>query len=217
MTLKEKKQTMQKIVEALAKAYPDASCSLTYQTPFQLLVATRLSAQCTDARVNLVTPALFAALPTPQAFANATPEQVEALIKTCGLYRTKARDLVQLGQALCKEYHGEVPNSLEKLIALPGIGRKTANLILGDVFGRPAVVADTHFIRLSNRFGMVKTKDPKKVEEAMRRLLPPEESALFCHRTVRHGRAVCTARAPKCQGCCLQGLCARVGVEKKDG
>lgn len=214
MTQTQKKQTMLKIVDALAAAYPNARCSLEYETPFQLLVATRLSAQCTDARVNLITPALFAALPTPKDFANATVAEVENLIKTCGLYHTKARDLVKLGQVLCSEFEGEVPNSLEQLITLPGIGRKTANLIMGDVYGQPAVVADTHFIRLSNRFGMVNSKDPKKVESAMRALLPPKDSALFCHRTVLHGRAVCTARAPKCQNCCLQGLCAAVGVNK---
>ena len=214
MTQTQKKQAMLKIVDALAAAYPNARCSLEYETPFQLLVATRLSAQCTDAIVNLVTPALFAALPTPKDFANATVAEVENLIKTCGLYHTKARDLVKLGQVLCSEFDGEVPNSLEQLITLPGIGRKTANLIMGDVYGQPAVVADTHFIRLCNRFGMVNSKDPKKVESAMRALLPPKDSALFCHRTVLHGRAVCTARAPKCQSCCLQGLCAAVGVKK---
>lgn len=209
MTKTQKKQTMQQIVALLEAEYPGAKCSLEYDTPFQLLVATRLSAQCTDARVNLVTPALFQALPNPEAFANASIEQVEELIKTCGLYHTKARDLIKLGQVLCSEYGGQVPDTLEKLITLPGIGRKTANLMMGDVYGKPAVVTDTHFIRLCNRFGMVNTKDPKKVEDAMRLLLPPEKSAEFCHRTVIHGRAVCTARSPKCEICCLNGICAK--------
>lgn len=209
MTIKEKKERAKKIVALMEGEYPDAACSLEAKDAFQLLVATRLSAQCTDARVNLITPALFAALPTPKAFADASIEQVEELIKTCGLYHTKARDLVALGKTLCEQYDGRVPETMEELTALPGIGRKTANLIMGDVYHQPAVVTDTHFIRLCNRMGFVNTKDPRKVEDAMRKVLPPEKSSDFCHRTVLHGRAVCTARNPKCEQCCLQAECAK--------
>lgn len=212
MTQTQRREKAQKIVDLLAAAYPEAHCSLTYSSPFQLLVATRLSAQCTDARVNTVTPALFAAFPTPEAFANAKQEEVEALIKTCGLFHTKARDLIRLGKALTENFGGKVPATLEELVSLPGIGRKTANLIMGDIYGQPAVVADTHFIRLCNRFGFLNSKDPKKAEDTMRKLLPPQESSDFCHRTVLHGRAVCTARNPKCDSCCLNKVCAKVGL-----
>lgn len=209
MTLKEKKERINIIVELMEKEYPDAVCSLVADDPFHLLVATRLSAQCTDARVNLITPALFDALPTPEAFANATIEQVEELIKSCGLYHSKARDLVALGKMLVEKYDSKVPDTMEELTSLPGIGRKTANLILGDVYGKPAVVTDTHFIRLCNRMGFVKTKDPRKVEDAMRKILPPDKSNDFCHRSVLHGRAVCSARSPKCENCCIKDICEK--------
>ena len=209
MTLKEKKERINIIVELMEKEYPDAVCSLVADDPFHLLVATRLSAQCTDARVNMITPALFDALPTPEAFANATIEQVEELIKSCGLYHSKARDLVALGKMLVEKYDSKVPDTMEELTSLPGIGRKTANLILGDVYGKPAVVTDTHFIRLCNRMGFVKTKDPRKVEDAMRKILPPDKSNDFCHRSVLHGRAVCSARAPKCENCCIKDICEK--------
>lgn len=209
MTIKEKKAKIDNIVALFEKEYPNAKCSLEAKTPFQLLVATRLSAQCTDARVNMITPALFSELPTPKDFANAPIEKVEELIKTCGLYHTKARDLVALGKALCDEYDSEVPDTMEALTSLPGIGRKTANLILGDVYGKPAVVTDTHFIRLCNRMGFVKTKEPRKVEDAMRKILPPEKSSDFCHRAVLHGRSVCTARSPKCEACCIKNECEK--------
>ena len=209
MTLKDKKEKIEKIVDLMEKEYPDATCSLNAKDPFQLLVATRLSAQCTDARVNIITPALFDALPTPEAFANATICQVEELIKSCGLYHSKAKDLVALGKVLTEKFDSKVPNTMEELTSLPGIGRKTANLILGDVYGKPAVVTDTHFIRLCNRMGFVKTKEPKKVEDAMRKILPPEKSSDFCHRSVLHGRAVCTARSPKCDICCIKDICEK--------
>lgn len=210
LTEKQKKENLLKIIELLEKEYPEAECSLQYDDPFHLLVATRLAAQCTDARVNLVTPALFKALPTPEAFSEATVEQVKELIKTCGLYHTKARDLVSLGKALCENFGGEVPATIEELTSLPGIGRKTANLVMGDVYNTPgAVVTDTHFIRLMNRMGFVNFKEPKKVEESMRRLLPPEKSSDFCHRIVLHGRALCTARNPKCESCTLKEACAK--------
>lgn len=209
MTVKEKKEKLNKIIELLEIEYPNAICSLVADNPFHLLVATRLSAQCTDARVNLITPALFAKFPTPQAFADATIEQVEDLIKSCGLYHSKAKDLVALGKVLVEKFDSNVPDTMEELTSLPGIGRKTANLILGDVFGKPAVVTDTHFIRLCNRMGFVNTKEPRKVEDAMRKLLPPEKSNDFCHRSVLHGRAICTARSPKCESCAIKDLCTK--------
>lgn len=209
MTLKDKKEKINIIIELLEKEYPEAKCSLIADTPFQLLVATRLSAQCTDARVNLITPELFKCLPTPESFANATIEQVEKLIKSCGLYHSKAKDLVALGKVLVEKYQSEVPSTMEELTSLPGIGRKTANLILGDVYGKPAVVTDTHFIRICNRMGFVNTKEPKKVEDAMRKILPPEKSNDFCHRSVLHGRALCTARSPKCDLCPIKDICAK--------
>jgi endonuclease-3 len=210
MTQKEKKINLLKIIELLEKEYPTAECSLNYEDPFHLLVATRLAAQCTDARVNMVAPALFKAFPTPEAFSKATVEEVEGYIKSCGLFHSKARDLVRLGKVLTQEFNSVVPNNMKDLTSLPGIGRKTANLILGDVFGLDgAVVTDTHFIRLCNRMGFVNFKEPKKVEDAMRKLLPPKKSNDFCHRTVMHGRAVCTARIPKCDICILKDICAK--------
>ena len=195
-------------VNALKKEYPEALCSLVADDPFRLLVATRLSAQCTDARVNLVTPALFAEYGTPEAMAAADVERVEELIRSCGFYRTKARDLIAMAQMLVSELGGVVPDSIEALTALPGVGRKTANLICGDVYGTEGVVvADTHLIRITNLLGLVHTKDPYKVELALRELLPGAESNDFCHRCVLHGRAVCIARRPQCAGCCLQSVC----------
>lgn len=211
-TQKEKKERAARAVELFEQAYPGAQCSLVYTDPFQLLIATRLSAQCTDARVNLVTPALFARFPDAAAFAAATPEEVEPYIKSCGLYQTKARDLVGIGKGITERFGGRVPDTIEELTTLPGVGRKTANLICGDIYGKPAVVTDTHFIRLCNRMGFVKTTDPRKVETAMRAILPPEKSSDFCHRAVMHGRAVCTARAAHCENCCLAPVC-----DKKTG
>ncbi len=199
-----------KAVELFKSEYPDAFCSLEYSDAFQLLIATRLSAQCTDARVNMVTPALFARFPDAKAFANAPLSEVEDLIKTCGLYKTKARDLIGIGKGIVERFLGVVPDNIEDLTSLPGVGRKTANLVCGDVYGKPAVVADTHFIRLSNRLGFVKTTDPLKVENEMRKILPPEESNNFCHRAVIHGRAVCTARKAFCEKCCLESVCKKV-------
>ena len=203
------KQRAAQAVALLKKDYPDAICSLDYSDPFHLLVATRLAAQCTDARVNMVTPALFAKFPAPGDFAAAEISDVEELIKTCGLYKTKAKDLVALGKKLTEDFGGKVPDTMEELISLPGIGRKTANLILGDVYGKPAVVTDTHFIRICNRLGFVDTKQPEKVEKAMRELLDPAESNNFCHRTVLHGREICTARKPYCEKCSLNEICKK--------
>ena len=196
-------------IEALKQKYPEAKCSLNADTPFQLLVATRLSAQCTDARVNIVTPELFKKLPTPKAFANAEIGEIEELIKSCGLYKTKARDLKNLGVVLTEEYGGELPKTLEELIKLPGIGRKTANLICGDVYGLPAVVADTHCIRITGRLGLTDSTDPKKVEMDLKKLLPPDESNDFCHRIVLFGRDTCKAPNPKCDECCMNDFCPK--------
>ncbi len=206
-TLKEKREKAAKAVLFFEKEYPDAKCSLESKNALQLLVATRLSAQCTDARVNIVTPALFDRFPTAEAFAKGPLEEIETLIKTCGLYKTKARDLMGIGKMLCENYGGKVPDTIEELTKLPGVGRKTANLVCGDVYGKPAVVADTHFIRLCNRMGFVKTRDPLKVENEMRKILAPEKSNEFCHRTVLHGRKICTARKANCENCCLNSVC----------
>ena len=202
-----KKERVIKAVEALEKLYPDAICSLNYTDAFQLLIATRLSAQCTDARVNMVTPALFAAYPDAASMANAPIESVEELIKTCGLYKTKAKDLVGIGQMIMTDFDGVVPDTIEQLTKLPGVGRKTANLVCGDVYGKPAVVTDTHFIRLCNRLGFVKTTNPLQVEKAMRKLLPPDKSNDFCHRTVLFGRDICTARKTYCERCPMADFC----------
>ncbi|MBQ8267670.1 MAG: endonuclease III [Clostridia bacterium] len=203
----DKKTKVIKAVEALENLYPDAICSLDYVDAFQLLIATRLSAQCTDARVNMVTPALFEKYPDAATMSKAAVEDVEELIKTCGLYKTKARDLVGIAKMIVAEFDGTVPDTIEQLTRLPGVGRKTANLVCGDVYGKPAVVTDTHFIRLCNRLGLVDTKDPLKVENAMRKLLPPEKSNDFCHRTVLFGRDICTARKTYCERCPMVDFC----------
>lgn len=202
-----KKQRAISAVEALKKEYPKAICSLNYKDEFQLLAATRLSAQCTDARVNIVTPALFEKYPTVEAFAEAEVADVEELIRSCGFYRTKAKDLVEMAKKIISDFGGKVPDNIEDLTSLPGVGRKTANLICGDIFGKPAVVADTHLIRISNLLGLVETKDPFKVEMQLKELLPAEESNDFCHRCVLHGRAVCIARRPDCDNCCMAEFC----------
>lgn len=194
-------------VEALKKEYPDAICSLDAKNPLQLLIATRLSAQCTDARVNLVTPALFEKYPDVQSFADADIEDVESIVRPCGFYHTKASDIIEMCKMLIKDYGSTVPDSIEELTKLPGVGRKTANLIVGDVYGKPAVVADTHLIRITNLLGLVDTKDPKKVELRLKELLDPAESNDFCHRCVLHGRAVCVARRPACSRCVMASFC----------
>ena len=202
-----KKQRAISAVEALKKEYPEAICSLNYKDEFQLLAATRLSAQCTDARVNIVAPALVEKYPTGEAFAEAEVADVEELIRSCGFYRTKAKDLVEMAKKIISDFGGKVPDNIEDLTSLPGVGRKTANLICGDIFGKPAVVADTHLIRISNLLGLVETKDPFKVEMQLKELLPAEESNDFCHRCVLHGRAVCIARRPDCENCCMAEFC----------
>lgn len=204
---KARREMALRAVETLKDRYPDAICSLQYTEALQLLIATRLSAQCTDARVNLVTPALFERFPTLDAFADADPEEVGEYIRSCGLYKTKARDIVAMTRMLREQYGGVVPDTVEELTKLPGVGRKTANLVCGDIYGKPAVVADTHCIRISGRLGLTDSKDPYKVEQQLRELLPPEESNDFCHRLVLFGRDVCSARSPRCGDCPLSGVC----------
>ena len=205
-----KKEIAAQAVEALKAEYPDGICSLEYIDPFQLLIATRLSAQCTDARVNMVTPALFERFKTAKDFADATYEEVAQYIKTCGLYKTKSKDIIEMCRVLCEQYDGEVPSTLDELIALPGIGRKTANLVMGDIFHMEgAVVVDTHCIRITGRLGLHTETDQKKIEFALRKLLPPKESSDFCHRLVLHGRAVCTARKAYCENCCINEFCRK--------
>ncbi len=202
-----KKERALKVCELLKTDYPDAECQLNAQTPFQLIVATRLSAQCTDARVNLVTPALFERYPTENELAEAEITDVENLIHSCGFYRAKAKDLIGMAKAVRDVYGGVLPDTIEELTKLPGVGRKTANLIVGDVYKKPAVVADTHVIRITNLLGLTASKDPKQVELQLKKILPPEESNDFCHRIVLHGRAVCIARRPKCDICNLKSVC----------
>ena len=207
-----KKEIALLAVKALKKEYPEAICSLQYSDPLQLLIATRLAAQCTDARVNMVTPALYERFKTVDDFANATYEEVAEYVKSCGLYKTKSRDIVEIAKMIKNDFNGQVPDNMKDLLKLPGIGRKTANLIMGDVYGKPAVVVDTHCIRITKRLGLHNLKDQVKIETILRDLLPPEESNDFCHRIVLHGRAICDARNPKCQECCMKDFCKKQGV-----
>ncbi len=209
-----KKERALLAVEALKKEYPGAVCSLTYQDPLQLLIATRLSAQCTDARVNMVTPALFSRFPSLEAFTEGSPEEIEEYIRSCGLYKTKAKDIYQMCCMLASQYKGIIPDTVEELTKLPGVGRKTANLVVGDIYHKPAVVTDTHCIRICGRLGLSEGKDPLKVEKQLWQVLPPAESSDFCHRLVLHGRAICTARTAKCEECCMQEFC-KYASEKK--
>ena len=199
------------IIEALKQCYPDPQCALHYQKDYELMIAVRLSAQCTDARVNLVTPALFAAYPTLEAMAAAPLSHVEELVHSCGFYKHKARDIILACQMLLREHNGKVPGTMELLLKLPGVGRKTANLLLGDLYGIPgSVVCDTHCIRICGRLGLSQGKEPEKVEKQLRAILPPEESSDFCHRIVLFGREICTARAPKCAQCPLAIYCNEI-------
>jgi endonuclease-3 len=197
------------IIKLLEECYPDPICALEYKKDYELLFAARLAAQCTDARVNMVTPKLFERYPTLEAIAGADITELEGIIHPCGFYRIKARDIVLAAAMLIGEFAGRVPDTMEELLRLPGVGRKTANLMLGDIYKKPAVVVDTHCIRLSNRIGFVDVKDPVKIETALRNVLPPECSSDFCHRLVLHGRAVCSARSPDCGACCLAGVCRK--------
>ena len=210
------KAAVKRIIEMLKGLYPDALCSLQYEKDYELLFSVRLSAQCTDARVNQVTSALFARFPTLESFAQAEPEEVEPYIRSCGFFHGKARDLVGCARQLLERFDGKVPGTMEELTSLPGVGRKTANLILGDVYHQPAYVCDTHCIRITGRLGITDgSKDPLQVERQLRAILPPEESSDFCHRMVLFGRDVCTARSPKCDGCPLRADCASAKAEKK--
>lgn len=202
-----KKQRALEIIERLKKEYPDVKCALTYQKPHELLISVRLSAQCTDKRVNLVTPALFKRFPSVDAFAEASVSEVEEYIKSCGLFHTKAQDIVEMCRMLRDIYGGKVPDTIEELVKLPGVGRKTANLIVGDLYGKPAIVCDTHVIRLTNRLGLSEGKDAAQVEKQLRAAVPPEEGLMMCHRLVWHGRGICTARSPKCGECALSDIC----------
>ena len=196
------------IIAELERLYPDALCSLEYKKDYELLFAVRLSAQCTDARVNQVTPALFARFPTLKSFAGASEEEVGEYVHSCGFWRAKAHDLVASAQMLLRDFGGKVPDNMEDLLRLPGVGRKTANLILGDIYGKEGYVCDTHCIRITGRLGLTDgSKDPLRVEKQLRTCLPPEKSSDFCHRMVLHGRAVCTARNPHCDACTLRPLC----------
>jgi endonuclease-3 len=208
-----KKEKTKYISAALERLYPETICALTYDAPHELAIAARLSAQCTDKRVNLVTPALFARFGSVGGFAEADVAEVECLIRSCGLYKTKARDIVEMCKMLRTDYNNAIPDSMDELLKLPGIGRKTANLLIGTLYGKPAVVTDTHVIRLSNRLGLAASQDPVKVENALRKLLPPEESLNFCHRLVFFGREVCKAKKPECGGCVLRELCIKKNVK----
>lgn len=210
-----KKEIAASAVEALKKEYPEAICSLQYSDPLQLLIATRLAAQCTDARVNMVTPALYDRFRSVDDFAEATYDEVAEYVKSCGLYKTKSRDIVEIAKMIKNNFGGQVPDNMKDLLKLPGIGRKTANLIMGDIYGKPAVVVDTHCIRITKRLGLHNIKDQVKIENILRDLLPPEESNDFCHRIVLHGRAVCDARNPKCQECCMKDFCPKQGVSEE--
>ena len=202
------------IIERLRNEYPDADCTLDYDEAWKLLVSVRLAAQCTDARVNVVVEDLYAKFPDINALAEASVDDIEAIVRPCGLGRSKARDIHACMNILRDTYNGKVPDDFNALLKLPGVGRKSANLIMGDVFGKPAIVTDTHCIRLTNRMGLVDgIKDPKKVEMALWKIVPPEEGSSFCHRLVYHGRDVCTARTkPYCDRCCLNDICPKIGV-----
>ncbi|MDQ5983996.1 MAG: Endonuclease III [Eubacteriales bacterium SKADARSKE-1] len=206
----DKKQLANLAVNAFKKEYPNAKCSLDYKDPVQLLIATRLAAQCTDARVNLVTPELFKKFKSVDDFAKADVNEIEKYIKSCGFYHVKAHDIVAMCKMLKEKYFSIVPDTIEELIKLPGVGRKTANLIIGDVYNKPAVVVDTHCIRITRRLGFHDTKNAVKIEKILREVLPPNESNDFCHRLVLHGRAVCRAISPRCDQCCMKSFCGSV-------
>ncbi len=210
-----KKELAKEIIERLKKEYPNTGCSLEYDDAWKLLVSVRLAAQCTDARVNVVVQDLYRKFPDVHALASADVSEIEEIVRPCGLGNSKARDISACMRILQDEYDGRVPNDFDALLALPGVGRKSANLMMGDVFGKPAIVTDTHCIRLVNRMGLVKgIKEPKKVEMELWKIIPPEESNDFCHRLVDHGREVCTARTkPYCERCCLADICPKVGVK----
>lgn len=203
-----KKKLALEVIERLKKEYPDAVCTLAYDKAWQLLVSVRLAAQCTDARVDMITPLLYKEFPTVEALAKADVADIERIVRPCGLGNSKARDISACMKIIHEKYNGNVPDNMKELLALPGVGRKSANLVLGDVYGKPAIVTDTHCIRLSNLIGLVDNiKDPAKVEKELWKIIPPEEGNALCHRFVTHGRAVCVARRPDCERCCLKDIC----------
>lgn len=206
-------KNIRQMIDILKERYPEALCALQYEKDYELMIAVRLSAQCTDARVNLVTPALFERFPTLDAFADADIAEVEKYVHSCGFYKHKARDIVLACQMLREVYDRKVPDSMQELLKLPGVGRKTANLLLGDIYGQPAIVCDTHCIRIANRLGLAAGKEPEKVEAQLRAILPPEESSAFCHRIVLFGRDICSARSPKCGECPLRPFCKEFSGE----
>lgn len=209
-----RKERVLKAIDVLKERYPDALCSVTASNPFELLVAVRLSAQCTDARVNMVTPALFDKYKTLDDYCNADIKDVENIIKSCGFYRSKAESIIGMARMIRDKFGGTVPDNIEDLVTLPGVGRKTANLIVGDVYGKESIVVDTHMIRISNRLGLVNVKDPEKIEYALKKVVPAEEGSDFCHRIVLFGRDVCSARKPLCDECPMGDFCKKVGVKK---
>lgn len=211
----EKQEMALEVIKRLKEEYPDADCTLDYNEAWKLLVSVRLAAQCTDARVNIVVEKLYEKYPDVDALAKAEPEQIEEIVRPCGLGKSKSRDISACMRMLKEKYNGKVPDDFNELLKLPGVGRKSANLIMGDVFGKPAIVTDTHCIRLTNRMGIVDgIKEPKKVEMALWKIIPPEEGSEFCHRLVYHGREVCSARTkPHCEQCCLNDICPKIGVE----
>ena len=212
-----KKQLALEVIERLKKEYPDAHCTLAYDKAWQLLVSVRLSAQCKDSRVDQITPKLYEKFPDVAALAAADPKEIEEIVRPCGLGASKARDISACMRVLHEKYHDRVPESFEELLALPGVGRKSANLIMGDVFGKPAIVTDTHCIRLCNLIGLVDhIKEPAKVERELWKIIPPEEGSDLCHRFVYHGRAVCIARRPQCDVCCLADICRYAGEQKRE-
>lgn len=212
-----KKKIAELACAELEKIYPDASCSLTYSNDYELMFAARLSAQCTDARVNIVTQTLFKKYPTLESFAEADLSELEQDVKPCGFYHTKAKSLKGMAQKLISDFGGNIPQTMEELLTLPGIGRKTANLVMGDIWGKPAIVTDTHFIRITGRLGLTKNKEPAKVEKDLIPLIPPEKSSDFCHRIVQFGRDTCRARSPKCGECPLSYFCVYYEKNKKEG
>lgn len=209
-----KKQMIAQIREIFSKVYADAECSLDFSTPHELLVAVQLSAQCTDARVNLVTPELFERYKSVYEFAAADEEELCSIIRPCGFYKTKGKNIIASSSLICTKFGGKVPDTLEDLLSLPGVGRKTANLILGDVYGKPGLVIDTHAIRLTNRIGLVNEKDPVKIEFSLKKIVPDDYQTSFCHQLVYHGRAVCNAAKPSCSTCPIGHICKKKNVKK---
>lgn len=210
-----KKERVSLLIELMDKAYPNVKCSLNYSNPLEMLIATQLSAQCTDARVNIVTEQLFKRYKTVYDYANADINELQEYIRSAGFYKNKSKNIIACCKRLIEAYNGEVPDTMEDLTSLAGTGRKTANLVLGDIFHKPAVVVDTHCIRLSNRIGLVSDKDPVKIEMALKKIVPPDKQLRLCHQFVYHGRACCTARKPDCLNCPISGACKKIGVKEE--